>query len=117
MLLALRRSLCSDARRVRLWVTAAAALALAGPAAAFAQTIGSPGADRLTVKDARGGQIAGGGGADRLTGGPGPDRLLGESGHDFLDGRGGNDRLEGHTGNDRMIGGAGNDTGVGSFGG
>ncbi len=71
-------------------------------------TVGTEGADVLTVT-AGSGTLLGGGGGDFLTGGSGNDVLFGHEGNDTLVGGAGSDLLVGGAGNDRLTGGLGSD--------
>lgn len=73
------------------------------------QMAGLGGADRLTGNAGRN-FLDGGTGDDLLWGLGGHDTLAGQSGHDRISGSDGNDLIQGGTGNDRGFGGAGNDT-------
>ncbi len=73
------------------------------------QMAGLGGADRLTGNALRN-MLDGGTGNDSLWGLGGHDTLAGQSGLDQLFGGDGNDLLQGGSGEDRLFGGAGNDT-------
>src|SRR3954451_10189855 len=92
-------------RRLPAFVGALILFALIVTAAADARPlVGSPGADRLTVKTAGGHIVRASGGNDRVVGGDGPDQLYGETGGDTLSGRGGDDLLDGDSGDDTLNG-------------
>src|SRR5689334_4573626 len=104
-------------RRLPAFLGALILFALIVTAAADARPlVGSPGADRLTVKTAAGNTVRASGGNDRVVGGEGPDQIYGETGGDTLSGRGGDDLLDGGSGDDTLNGEWGNDTESGGFG-
>src|SRR4051794_15648123 len=111
------RAMSLLARRLPALLGALILFALVITAAADARPlVGSPGADRLTVKTAVGNVVRASGGNDRVVGGDGPDQLYGETGGDALSGRGGDDLLDGGSGDDTLNGESGNDTEAGGFG-
>lgn len=77
---------------------------------------GSPGANRMRARSARGVILNGLEGSDRLYGAAGPDVLFGETGPDRVSGGGGSDLLDGGSGGDRLWGGAGADRAFGGWG-
>src|SRR5438128_1245111 len=95
---------------------------------------GTPGPDRIVLRQARGRlaiagtalsfvsnrirhiSIDGGDGNDTLTGTDGPDSISGGDGNDLIHGNGGRDSLDGQTGMDKLFGDAGDDSILGGAG-
>jgi|GEM_PF-1061895 len=64
----------------------------------------------VTLSDAYGGQVQGGGRDDEIEGGAKDDQLLGGARHDVINGNGGDDTINGEEGADTISGGAGSNT-------